>query len=171
MTCALHAISWTKLDISLNRALIMQTATTSSQLPPADLSATPERVHRLLDYYALIKPRMNLLVLATTAVGYYMASHGPLNWLHLVHSLLGTALLAGGAAVLNQQVERRHDANMNRTARRPIPAGRIGSTEALALGVALAVAGLIELQLWVNPLTAALGSDYVRRLRFRLYAA
>ncbi len=129
-----------------------------SELHPADLSAAPVRVHKLLDYYALIKPRMNLLVLATTAVGYYMAARNRIDWPGLVHTLLGTALLAGGAAVLNQQVERRHDANMRRTARRPIPAGRIGPLEALTLGIVLAVIGLVQLQLFVNPLTAALGA-------------
>ena len=98
-----------------------------------------------------------MLVLATTAVGYYMASRGPANWFHVLHTLLGTALLAAGAAVFNQYIERRHDANMNRTARRPIPAGRIGANEALLIATFCAIAGLLELLLEVNPLTALLG--------------
>ena len=113
---------------------------------------------RLADYYELIKPRMNLLVLGTTAVGYYMAARGPTDWARVMHTLLGTALLAAGAAVLNQQVERRHDANMRRTARRPIAAGRIGANEALLLGAILAIVGLAELMLRVNAITAALGA-------------
>lgn len=113
---------------------------------------------RLADYYELIKPRMNLLVLATTAVGYYMAAHGRPDWPKVMHTLLGTALLAAGAAVLNQQVERRHDATMRRTARRPIAAGRIGATEALLLGTICALLGVVELMLRVNAITAALGA-------------
>ena len=101
---------------------------------------------------------MNLLVLATTAVGYYMAVRGATQWFRFVHTLIGTGLLAAGAAAINQQMERGHDANMRRTARRPIPAGRIGANEALILGSIFAIIGVIELFLWVNPLTATLGA-------------
>src|SRR5580693_8304770 len=119
----------------------METATNIPDLHDAPVPAPYSLVRRLADYYALIKPRMNLLVLGTTAVGYYMAARGPTDWARVMHTLLGTALLAAGAAVLNQQVERRHDANMRRTARRPIAAGRIGATEALLLASILAIAG------------------------------
>jgi protoheme IX farnesyltransferase len=136
----------------------MQTITDISDLDSPAVSAPGERAHRLADYYELIKPRMNLLVLSTTAMGYYMASHGKFDWLRLFHTLIGSALLAGGAAVLNQQIERRHDANMRRTARRPIACGRIGPTEALTFGSILAIAGYFQLQHFVNPLTAILGA-------------
>ncbi|HWE01750.1 MAG TPA: heme o synthase [Tepidisphaeraceae bacterium] len=136
----------------------MRTITDISDLHGADSPAIPARVHRLVDYFELIKPRMNLLVLSTTAVGFYMASHGRFDWLRLFHTLIGSALLAGGAAVWNQQVERRHDANMRRTARRPIACGRIGPAEALILGSGLAIAGFFQLEHFVNPLTALLGA-------------
>jgi protoheme IX farnesyltransferase len=136
----------------------METITDISDLHSTDLPAIPMRVHRLVDYVELIKPRMNLLVLSTTAIGYFMASHGPFNWLRLFHTLIGSALLAGGAAVLNQQVERRHDANMRRTARRPIACGRIGPTEALIFGAVLGIIGFLQLYHFVNPLTAFLGA-------------
>jgi len=138
--------------------MTMQTITTISDLQPAPLPAPSAWARRIADYYELIKPRMNLLVLGTTAVGYYMAARGKTDWLRVMHTLLGTALLAAGAAVLNQYFERRHDANMRRTARRPIAAGRIGATEALLLGIILAIVGLFELSLRVNPLTAGLGA-------------
>lgn len=128
--------------------------TRASAMMTAD---SPQRVSRLADYYALIKPRMNLLVVATTAVGFYMAADKSLHPLALFQTLLGTALLAGGAAVLNQLVERHHDANMRRTARRPIAAGRIGSIEALVFGLLLAAVGIVTLQLFANTLTAILG--------------
>jgi protoheme IX farnesyltransferase len=138
----------------------MQTATDISALHDGPLAARAASAHpsRLADYYELVKPRMNFLVLATTGVGYYMASHGGADWARLAHTLVGTGLTAAGAAVLNQQMERGHDANMRRTAGRPIPAGRVGPTEALLLGVALSIVGVMQLLLFVNPLTAALGA-------------
>ncbi|HET6248251.1 MAG TPA: heme o synthase [Tepidisphaeraceae bacterium] len=134
----------------------MQTATTLSDLHDSPAAGAQSR--RAADYYELIKPRMNLLVLATTAVGYYMAIHGATHWMRFFNTLVGTALLAAGAAAINQQMERGHDANMRRTARRPIPAGRIGANEALILGSLFAIAGVVELVMWVNPLTAILGA-------------
>src|SRR5580700_5057675 len=136
----------------------METATDISDLHESPLPARSALMRRLADYYELIKPRMNLLVLGTTAVGYYMAAHGRTDWPKVMHTLLGTALLAAGAAVLNQVVERRHDANMRRTARRPIAAARIGATEALVFGTIVTLAGLAELMLRVNAITAALGA-------------
>jgi protoheme IX farnesyltransferase len=122
------------------------------------VGAAPSLLRRIADYYELIKPRMNVLVLATTAVGYYMAGHGHTDWPRVMHTLLGTALLAAGAAVLNQQMERHHDANMRRTARRPIVAGRIGTNEALLFGAIGTLLGMAELMWRVNAITAALGA-------------
>ena len=117
------------------------------------------RPSRLADYYELTKPRMNFLVVVTTMVGYYMAARGMTgDWTRLLHTLLGTALTAAGASVLNQYVERVPDALMARTADRPLPAGRVAPLEALALGVVFTILGLVELTLFVNPLTALLGA-------------
>jgi protoheme IX farnesyltransferase len=115
---------------------------------------------RARDFYELIKPRMNLLVVLTTLVGFYMATptFAPLNWLLLFHTILGTALTAAGASVLNQYVERDLDGKMPRTANRSLPTGRIQPLEALIMGVTLGIAGVLYLLAKVNPLTSLLGA-------------
>lgn len=109
------------------------------------------------DFAELTKPRITLMVVLTTLVGYLLATPGALDWARLVHTLVGTALLAGGASALNQYLERRIDALMRRTARRPLPAGRLAPRRALAFGVGLGLAGGLYLLLLVNALTSALG--------------
>src|SRR5437868_9420677 len=121
---------------------------------PIAVSRTPSRFADLL---SLTKPRMNLLVLATTAVGYYMAIPRLTSWLPLIHLLLGTGMTAAAASVLNQYIEREHDRLMPRTRTRPLPACRIAAIEALSLGVVLAITGTLYLAFAVNILTAALG--------------
>jgi protoheme IX farnesyltransferase len=105
---------------------------------------------RLADYLALSKPRIALMVLATVAVGAYSAAGGSPDGLLVFHTLLGTALVAAGASVLNQWWERDIDAKMPRTWHRPLPAGRVTAAEALALGVLLSLAGLGYLLTAVN---------------------
>jgi len=125
----------------------------------ARVEAAAARPSRLADFYELTKPRMNFLVLVTTMVGFYMAlRHGWQGWGLMLHTLAGTALAAAGASVLNQYVEREHDAKMNRTAGRPLPAGRVAPLEALLFGVTLGASGVVYLAALVNPLTAALGA-------------
>lgn len=105
----------------------------------------------------LFKARLTTLVLLTTAVGYWFANHesalGSGFWLALV----GTGLLAAGAAALNQYWERASDALMQRTASRPIPSGAIEPALALAVGVVLSMVGMLELTFLINPLTGLLG--------------
>ena len=97
---------------------------------------------RANDFYELTKPRLNFLVLVTTAVGYYMAAHQWSDWPRLLHVLFGTAMTAAGASVLNQVIERDYDRLMNRTRNRPLPAGRISPPEAVLCGIAFcAIAG------------------------------
>lgn len=112
------------------------------------------------DYLELTKPRMNALVVVTTAVGFYMATRGGLvaDWALFLHTVLGTALTAAGASVLNQYVERDLDAKMPRTANRPLPAGRVTPVEALSLGAALGTGGVLYLTTLVNPLAATLAA-------------
>ena len=113
---------------------------------------------RLADFYELIKPRMNFLVLITTMVGYFVAAgREATHWTLLFNTLLGTALCASCAAVLNQLMERDYDALMKRTRNRPLPAARIAPREALVLGIALGVVGVAYLAIVVNALTALLG--------------
>ena len=115
---------------------------------------------RLRDFYELTKPRMNLLVVITTLVGFYMATRtgSAVNWLLLANTIFGTALTAAGASVLNQYVERDLDRHMPRTANRPLPTGRILPIEALLLGVLFGVGGVLYLTVFVNSLTALLGA-------------
>ncbi|PYV23875.1 MAG: protoheme IX farnesyltransferase [Acidobacteria bacterium] len=108
------------------------------------------------DYWTLTKPEVNLLVVASTLAGFDLGSRGPLDWLRLVHTLLGTLLVASGTATLNQFLEREPDSRMRRTARRPLPAGRLAPECALYFGVLLSVAGAIELALAVNALASLL---------------
>lgn len=109
------------------------------------------------DYIALTKPRITWLILMSTGIGFYFGRRGAVDWLLLLHALLGTALIASGTATLNQWYEREADAKMRRTAGRPLPAGRVGALNALLFGLALLVAGELELAIGVNPLTAWLG--------------
>ena len=100
---------------------------------------------RVLDYLALTKPRLNALVVATSAAGYYLGATGRLDFEQMVQAVAGTALVAGGAAVLNQVYERDTDALMRRTRLRPLPDGRVSPADARVFGVVLAAAGLAML--------------------------
>src|SRR5260370_34923708 len=107
----------------------------------------------LSDYWALTKPEVNFLIAIATLTGFYLAvprrvDHLPL--LLLVHTLLGTLLVASGTGTLNQYIERRFDAQMRRTARRPLAAGRLTPTMVLRLGGALSALGSVCLAICVN---------------------
>ena len=110
------------------------------------------------DYIALTKPRVTWLIVMSTAVGYYFGLSGSLDVLTLLHTLLGTGLLASGTFTLNQWLERGADAKMRRTKSRPLPAGRIRPVRAFWFGVALSLAGFLELGLGANWLAGFLGA-------------
>jgi protoheme IX farnesyltransferase len=112
----------------------------------------------LAAFSELLKPRLTALVLMTTLVGFYLGYPGKMDYLLMLHTLLGTALVAGGAAALNQLLEREYDAKMRRTANRPLPSGRLQPKSVLIYGTTLVTAGLIYLALAVNLLTGALGA-------------
>ena len=109
---------------------------------------------RLLDFVSLTKPRLNLLVLLTTLGGLYIASPAGVPTALLLHTMIGTALVAGGAAALNQVWERDTDRLMRRTSWRPLASRRLQVVEGAWFGIALGTAGLLELVLAVN-ITAA----------------
>ncbi|MBK9137184.1 MAG: protoheme IX farnesyltransferase [Verrucomicrobia bacterium] len=112
---------------------------------------------RLADFAELVKARLTLLVLLTTFVGFYLGSPASVDGWKLAHVLAGTALLAAGAATLNQLWERDRDARMVRTRRRPLPAGRIEPATALRFGLACGVVGLVWLGVAAGPWTAFVG--------------
>jgi protoheme IX farnesyltransferase len=117
------------------------------------------RSTRLADYWSLTKPDVNVLIGLTTAAGFCLGRpahvHG-FPFIQLAHTVVGTLLVAGGTGTLNQWIERRFDALMRRTARRPIAAGRIDPSRALAFGLLLSTVGAIDLAAAVNGLTSAL---------------
>lgn len=106
----------------------------------------------------LVKARLTTLVLITTLVGFYAGSGSQIDYAIMFHALIGTALVACGAAALNQWLERESDARMRRTESRPLPSGRLSPDTVLLLGAILSGVGLLDLLLGVNPLTAFLGA-------------
>jgi protoheme IX farnesyltransferase len=125
-----------------------------------DLASVPLALARhpsASDYLSLTKPRLNLLVVATSCAGYYLG--GPTavtDWVRMAEAVGATALVAGGAAVLNQVYERETDALMRRTRERPLPDGRIAPPEARIFGIALSAIGVAWLALTANVLAALL---------------
>ncbi len=104
----------------------------------------------------MTKPNIVMMVLVTTALGFYFAGHGIQDPLLLFWTLVGSALTCGGASVLNQYLERDADALMQRTKRRPIPMGVISPGEALGFGISIISTGLLVFCWKVNLLTAFL---------------
>jgi heme o synthase len=116
---------------------------------------------RVQDFWALTKPEVNLLIVLTTCAGFELGSGGhsnPFRYDSLFHTLVGTLLVTGGAAVLNQFLEHTFDARMRRTSRRPIAAGRLHPRTALWFGILLAALGATYLLLVVNSLTSILAT-------------
>ena len=130
---------------------------TANEPPPF---SSPETTRRgfASDYAELIKARLTLLVLMTTAVGYYLAAPSPVRFIGFLHVMIGTAAAAAGAAALNQWWERRVDALMERTKERPLPGGRMNPTEALIAGVVGSLFGVIYLFITCNALSAVLSA-------------
>jgi protoheme IX farnesyltransferase len=129
----------------------MRTAPANGSVPEAAAGA---RTHVWSDFLALTKPRVNLLVLITTLVGFHLGTFGPTDLALLIHTVVGTALVAGSAAAFNQVLERDSDRLMRRTRSRPIPAGRLGMREARWFALGLAIVGLVELALGTHLLAA-----------------
>src|SRR5437660_8081944 len=113
---------------------------------------------RVLDFAELFKARLTLLVLLTTAAGFYLGAESPISYAALFHVVFGTAAAAAGAAALNQWWERKLDALMRRTRTRPVPAGRMRPAEALAVGLVLSIFGVGYLAVSCNALSATLAA-------------
>src|SRR5262249_7204725 len=110
---------------------------------------------KLAAYVALTKPRIVVMVLVTVATGFILGARGGSHPSTLSLTMFGTALVAGGASALNQLLERARDAQMRRTARRPLPSGRLSPTEAAVFGAASSAVGLTVLALGANLSAAA----------------
>jgi heme o synthase len=128
-----------------------------------DSPALPTPNLRFADLVELTKPRITLMVVITAAVGFLLADSatggaGSFPFVLLLHTLVGTGLVAGSGSALNQVIEKDLDGRMARTSRRPLPAGRLDPEVALGFGVLLAIGGLAHLYFAVNPLTALLGA-------------
>ncbi len=108
-------------------------------------------------YLVMTKPRAMVVVLVTTAAGFFLAKTGAVEWMRLFHLLMGAGLSGGGSIVLNQFLERGHDSLMERTRNRPLPSGQVTPTYALIYGILLSVVGVGWLAVGVNGLTAILG--------------
>ena len=133
-------------------------------LAALDIAAVPRR-HGLVrsgvlsSYWSLAKPEVNFLIAITAAAGFCMGvptSFAHFPWASLFHTLIGAVLVASGAAALNQLIELRFDAQMRRTARRPLVSRRIGRTHALWFGISLSVVGAIYLAATTNALASLL---------------
>ena len=118
------------------------------------------------DYIELTKPRITWLILMSTGIGYFFGLPSAPDWLSflkaihllkLLHTIIGTGLIASGTAALNQWYERDRDVKMHRTQARPLPSGRLIAGRAMWFGVALSIAGFAELWLGVNLLSALIG--------------
>ncbi len=109
-------------------------------------------VHRAADFVELIKPRLVVMILITTAAGFYLGAQ-TVDWLRCLHTLIGAGLTAAGVLGLNQYLERDVDAQMKRTQERPLPDGRMNPLEALLVGAVLTGSGMLYLTFIVNVLS------------------
>ena len=126
---------------------------------PAASPTRPARSTVFSDYWALTKPEVNFLIVITTFAGFYLAR--PAGWRDFplwlsINALLGTLLVASGTGTLNQYLERHFDAQMRRTARRPLASGRLKPAAVLSFGIALSVLGSVYLAVAVNVLASLL---------------
>jgi protoheme IX farnesyltransferase len=113
------------------------------------------------DFWTLTKPEVNFLIVIATFTGFYLGWPGnldPFPFARLFHTLCGTLLVASGAGTLNQCLEYRFDAQMRRTYKRPIAAGRLQPAAALWFGVSLSVIGAAYLLVAVNALASLLAA-------------
>jgi heme o synthase len=117
--------------------------------------AIPAVRSRASDFVALAKPRLNMLVVASSLAGYVIGGGDMSNAMMVVSTVLGTGLVAGGASGFNQVIERQPDSLMRRTRLRPVPDGRLQPGESLLFAAAMGMSGLVVLGAGVNLLSAS----------------
>lgn len=147
------------------KASLTAEADTLTPLASGAPALTAPRAHaptRFADYLELTKPRIAVMALFTVAAGYLLGAGAEWEFRTLFCTLLGSGLVAAGGSALNQLIERRIDARMKRTMKRPLPAGRISPEEAAMFGGLLAGAGLAFLASAVPaPATVAAALTFV----------
>ena len=131
---------------------------TIATLPDNTDTADPPSKHsvfvrRAADYIELVKPRLVVMILITTAAGFYLGAQHGVDWMLCLHTLIGAGLTAGGVLGLNQYLERDVDAQMKRTQERPLPGGRMRPLEALVVAAVLTGSGMLYLTFIVNTLS------------------
>jgi protoheme IX farnesyltransferase len=136
----------------------MSRITTAAAIPLTSTGARARWTQRVADYVELTKPRIVALELVTVIVAAHLAAPWGIDRWVLVHAVLGAALVAASAGAINQWWERATDARMSRTARRPLPSGRLTSRQVVLFAGATLIAGLLELVLAVGLLTAAVAA-------------
>ena len=114
---------------------------TTRALPSVETSSRP------MLFLALTKPDVSFLVVLTTLAGFYLGSRGPLDWMRMAETVFGTTLIAAGTSAFNHCIERATDAQMRRTAVRPLPSGQLREREAWLFAASLVAAGSIYLAL------------------------
>ncbi|MGL6076394.1 MAG: heme o synthase [Fimbriiglobus sp.] len=134
--------------------------------PSSPPSATPSRGK---DFVELAKPRIATMALVTVAAGYLLGAAESFDALQLLHTLIGAGMVAAGGSALNHLLEVRADAKMNRTARRPLPTGRVHRYEALIYGLGLAIAGTVYLYLLIPHVSAAIAAAATAFLYVAVY--
>ena len=145
------------LDVATESILIVS-APPASAANHQEVPAVAEH-GTVADYWTLTKPEVNFLIAVATLAGFYLGRPAQLDhfpWLRLVHTLLGTLLVASGTGTLNQYIERHFDAQMRRTAHRPLAAGRLTPSAVLWFGITLSSLGSIYLAIAVNTLASVL---------------
>jgi protoheme IX farnesyltransferase len=128
----------------------MEQVITTSQIQKPDFRAV------IRDYFDLSKPGIGFYSLITTFAAFWMASVGKIDLLLLIHTIIATGLVTAGGGALNQVIEIKADAEMRRTEKRPLPAGRVSLQSALIFGVVTSILGTAYLLIAVNPLSALL---------------
>ena len=118
---------------------------TAADSAPVVAAGRRAAARRTADFLELTKPRIAVMALITVAAGYLLGAAGNFRFDHLFHVLFGAGLVAAGGAALNHLWERRADAKMHRTRRRPLPAGRVEVWEVLAYGLILTFGGVVYL--------------------------
>ena len=131
---------------------------TTATLPDnTDTTSPPSKhsvfVRRAADFLELVKPRLVVMILITTAAGFYLGAQQTVDWVLCLHTLCGAGLTAAGVLGLNQYLERDVDAQMKRTQDRPLPAERMHPLEALIVGAVLTGSGMLYLTFIVNMLS------------------